>query len=174
MDPKYHFTKKNEFCWFWVEMWHRHVLWDSLMRVMAFLRIFIDVKNNQKCVNIRFYFPTASFCLILGLLSLSPGETWSALFNGVTLRTIIIVNTVINRFCILREELSFKDEAANSGMLGWLIQTLSLSLALSLLVSLCVFVTVSACVSSRLMAWCISVSRSVPSSWGLYGDRATR
>lgn len=86
------------------------------------------------------YFLMASFRLIMRLFSplKRVGEMWAALFNSVTLRNIIvIVNTIINSFCILREE-RFKEQTARSGRLDCAGQTISLFLSLSNAVLFCV------------------------------------
>lgn len=73
------------------------------------------------------------------------GEMWAALFNDVTLRNIIvIVNTIINSFCILREE-DFKEQTVHSGRLDWAGQTISVFVSLSIALFFC------------LRDWCVCV-----------------
>lgn len=110
------------------------------------------------------------------------GEIWAALFNGVTLRNIIvIVNTIINSFCILREE-CFEEQTVRSGRLDCAGQTISLSLSLYQMLCYSVYVIgMCECLSwpchlcrpaargmtRHVLAWGVALP------WGRYGDGAS-
>lgn len=143
----------------------------SCVCITALMCIFIDVKNNQSvwiCCSIFSWLPS-----VLLWDSFSPlkrvGEMWAALFNGVTLRNIIvIVNTIIDSFCILREE-HFKEQTARSGRLDWAGQTIFLFLSLSLSNHLCSVYVIWVCVFvksvSFMQAECLRHDEACVSMW---------
>lgn len=156
----------------------------SCVCITALMCIFIDVKNNQSvwiCCSIFSWLPS-----VLLWDSFSPlkrvGEMWAALFNGVTLRNIIvIVNTIIDSFCILREE-HFKEQTARSGRLDWAGQTIFLSLCQIICVlymwygcvclsRLCHLCRPNACGMMRHVLACgVAFPWRVSLPWGHYGD----